>query len=79
MRAWALLATYVLCLYAVLTVSRGQIYGGLSGLEYRYLTDAICAAALVLGLVFAELDGAVAVLSAARLARPPAEVPSWWR
>jgi hypothetical protein len=59
LRGWALLATYVLCLYAVLTVSRGQIYGGLSGLEYRYLTDAVCAAALVLGLVFAEIEGAV--------------------
>ena len=59
LRGWALLATYVLCLYGVLTVSRGQIYGGLSGLEYRYLTDAVCAAALVVGLVFAEIDGAV--------------------
>ncbi len=59
LRGWALLATYVLCLYAVLTVSRGQIYGGLSGLEYRYLTDAVCVAALVVGLVFAEIDGAV--------------------
>ena len=70
LRGWALLATYVLCLYAVLTVSRGQIYGGLSGLEYRYLTDAVCAAALVLGLVFAELDGAVESSAPRRGARP---------
>lgn len=59
LRAWALMATYAGVLFAILAVSRGQIFGGLSGLEYRYLTDGICAFVLVLGLVFAELEGAV--------------------
>ena len=59
MRGWALLAGYVLLLYLVLVVSRGQIYGALSGLEYRYLTDAVCVAVLAIGLAFAEVPGAV--------------------
>lgn len=59
LRAWALMGTYALCLYGALAVSRGQIFGGLSGLEYRYLTDSICTFTLVLGLAFAELEGAV--------------------
>ena len=58
LRAWALLAIVALVSYLILVVSRGQLFGGLSGLEYRYLTDVVCAAVLAFGLAFAELDGA---------------------
>jgi hypothetical protein len=59
LRAWALLLVVALTSYAVLTVSRGQLYGSLAGYEYRYLSDVLCVAVLAVGLVFAELEGAV--------------------
>jgi hypothetical protein len=55
---WFLLLAYATGLGLLLASSRGQLYGQLSGLEYRYLTDVICVAALSLGLVFLPLLGA---------------------
>ncbi|WP_299929819.1 hypothetical protein [uncultured Nocardioides sp.] len=59
LRAWAMLAAYAVALAVLLGGSRGQIYGAISGLEFRYLTDVVCAATLALGLVFLPLKGAV--------------------
>ncbi|CAN5270160.1 hypothetical protein BH09ACT12_BH09ACT12_35510 [soil metagenome] len=59
LRAWALLAGYLIALLALLVDSRAPVYGSIIGLEYRYLTDAACALALVVGLVFLPLRGAV--------------------
>lgn len=59
LRAWAMLAAYAVALAVLLGASRGQIYGSISGLEFRYLTDVVCAATLALGLVFMPLRGAV--------------------
>ena len=58
LRGWALAGGYGVALYLLLATSRGPVYGALSGLEYRYLTDAACVITLVLGLVFLELRGA---------------------
>ncbi len=58
LRGWALAGGYGVALYLLLATSRGRVYGALSGLEYRYLTDAACVITLVLGLVFLELRGA---------------------
>jgi hypothetical protein len=55
---WILLFAYAVGLSVLLAGSRGQLYGQLSGLEYRYLTDVICVATLALGLVFLPLLGA---------------------
>lgn len=59
LRAWAMLIMYALALAVLLGASRGQIYGAISGLEFRYLTDVVCAATLALGLAFLPLEGAV--------------------
>ena len=59
LRAWAMLAAYAVALAVLLGASRGQIYGAISGLEFRYLTDVVCAATLALGLAFMPLRGAV--------------------
>jgi hypothetical protein len=58
LRAWAMLAAYAVALAVLLGASRGQIYGAISGLEFRYLTDVVCAATLALGLVYMPLRGA---------------------
>jgi hypothetical protein len=59
LRAWGLLAAYAVALAVLLGASRGQLYGAISGLEFRYLTDIACVATLVLGLVFLPVRGAV--------------------
>ncbi len=59
LRAWLLLAGYLVVLLALLVSSRGLEYGALIGLEYRYLTDATCVLALAIGLAFMPLLGAV--------------------
>lgn len=59
LRAWLLLAGYLVVLLALLVSSRGLEYGALIGLEYRYLTDATCILALAIGLAFMPLLGAV--------------------
>lgn len=58
LRGWLLLAGYAFALFLLLVTSRGQLFGRLAGLEYRYLTDISCVVALVLGLVFLRLRGA---------------------
>ena len=58
LRGWLLLAAYAVGLYVLLVVSRGQVYGALAGMEYRYLTDMVCVLPLCLGLIFLELRGA---------------------
>ena len=59
LRAWVLLAGYLLALLALLVNSRAPVYGAVIGLEYRYLTEAACILALVVGLVFLPVRGAV--------------------
>ena len=59
LRAWALLAGYLLLLLVLLVVSRGPTFGALIGLEYRYLTDAVGVATLCLGLAYLPMLGAV--------------------
>ena len=58
LRAWSLMLGYALGLLVLLIVSRGQIYGRLAGMEYRYLTDMVCVIPLCLGLAFLTLRGA---------------------
>lgn len=58
LRAWALLAAYLLCCLGLLVNSRGPEYGAIIGLEYRYLTDAAAISALCVGLAFLEVRGA---------------------
>ncbi|WP_457205837.1 hypothetical protein [Nocardioides sp. P5_C9_2] len=58
LRAWFLLAAYLICCLALLVNSRGPEYGAIIGLEYRYLTDAAAIAAVCVGLAFLELPGA---------------------
>ena len=60
---WLLIFGYAVGLSLLLAGSRGQLYGQLSGLEYRYLTDLACVAALGIGLVFLPLHGAVGASS----------------
>lgn len=59
LRAWGLLGCYLVALLALMVLSRGQQFGGIVGLEYRYFTDVACAVALCLGLAFLPLRGAV--------------------
>jgi len=59
LRAWALLAGYLLLLLILLVVSRGPTFGAVIGLEYRYLTDAVGVATLCLGLAYLPMVGAV--------------------
>jgi hypothetical protein len=59
LRAWALLAGYLLGLMTLLVDSRAPSFGGVIGLEYRYLTDAACVVTLCLGLAFLPLHGSV--------------------
>ena len=55
---WLLLGGYAICAYGLLLTTRGQLYGRLAGLEYRYLTDVTCALVLCIGLIFLDLPGA---------------------
>jgi hypothetical protein len=77
MRAWALLAGYLVVLMALVLVSRAPVFGSLIGLEYRYLTDGACVLALCTALAFLPLEGAE------QSSRPRAEllltraVPRW--
>ena len=57
-RAWVLLAGYLVGLVGLLLTSRAPVYGPIIGLEYRYLTDGACVAALCLALAFLRLPGA---------------------
>ncbi len=57
-RAWFLLGSYVAADYLLLLTTRAQVVGAVTGTEYRYLTDAACAAVLALGLATMELPGA---------------------
>lgn len=59
LRAWVLLAGYLVLLVALLVTSRGLQYGAIIGLEYRYLTDSACVLTLGLALAFMPLRGAV--------------------
>ena len=59
LRAWALLAGYLLVLLVLLVVSRGPTFGAVIGLEYRYLTDAVGVVTLCLGLAYLPVLGAV--------------------
>lgn len=57
-RAWVLLLAYVSADFVLLLTTRAQVVGAVSGTEYRYLTDAMCAVVLALGLATMELRGA---------------------
>jgi hypothetical protein len=59
LRAWGLLLGYLAALLALMMLSRGQQFGGIVGLEYRYFTDVACAVALCTGLAFLPLRGAL--------------------
>ncbi len=58
LRAWVLLGGYLAADYLLLLTTRAQVFGSVSGTEYRYLTDAACATVLALGLASMELRGA---------------------
>lgn len=59
LRTWVLMGGFLLACLALLVNSRGPAFGAISGLEYRYLTDAACLAAICVGLVFLEVPGAI--------------------
>lgn len=59
LRTWVLMGGFLLACLALLVNSRGPAFGAISGLEYRYLTDAACLAAICVGLVFLDVPGAV--------------------
>lgn len=54
-RVWALLGGYALASYLLLLTTRAPVIGSIIGLEYRYLSDVTCAAALALVLLIAPL------------------------
>jgi hypothetical protein len=58
LRAWGLLAGYLVALLALLVTSRVPAYGASIGLEYRFLTDAACVLCLCVGLAFLPVVGA---------------------
>lgn len=58
LRAWVLVAGYLLCSFAVLVTSRGAI-GAYVGLELRYLTDLAAVVSLAVGLAYLPLVGAL--------------------
>lgn len=58
LRAVVLLLGFLAACLALLVNSRGPVFGSVIGLEYRYLTDAACVAALVVGLIFLDIPGA---------------------
>lgn len=58
LKAWALLAGYLVMLLLLLYGSRAQSFGQSIGLEYRYLADASFIVALALGLAMMRLEGA---------------------
>ena len=58
LRALVLLVGFLAACLALLVNSRGPAFGPVIGLEYRYLTDATCVAALVVVLLFLEVPGA---------------------
>lgn len=59
LRAWAMLAGYLVAAYVLLLVSRAPFTGGYGGLEYRYVTDVAAAAVLAVALATMPLLGAV--------------------
>jgi hypothetical protein len=77
LRAWTLLGSYLLALLALLMTSRGVLYGGLAGLDYRYLTDAVPVLTLVLGLVFLPLQGSVQSSTARDAPFLTISAPTW--
>lgn len=58
LRAWALLAGYLVLLLVLLWSSRAPYVGPIAGAEYRYLTDAAAMSALALGLAYLPVAGA---------------------
>lgn len=74
LRTWVLMGAFLLACLALLVNSRGPAFGAISGLEYRYLTDAACLAAICVGLVFLEVPGAIQ--SSAPRPNPRVTVPT---
>jgi hypothetical protein len=58
-RAWVFAVLYMVVMVALVAQGRAFVVGPAIGLVYRYLTDGVPLAVLVLGLAFAELRGAV--------------------
>jgi hypothetical protein len=73
LRAVVLLLGFLAACLALLVNSRGPVFGSIIGLEYRYLTDAACVAALVVGLIYLEIPGAAE--SAEPRSRPLVKLP----
>ncbi|MDP3894305.1 hypothetical protein [Nocardioides sp.] len=75
-RAWALLGGYALASYLLLLVTRAPAVGAVAGLEYRYLADVSCAAALAVGLATMPLLGSTQASAPRSPALLRAEIPS---
>jgi hypothetical protein len=58
LRAWLLLAGYLVALVGLVVNSRAPSFGRVAGLDYRYLTDAADVLALSVALAFLPLLGA---------------------
>ena len=70
-RVWVLVALYALGSYLLLLLTRAPVVGSIAGLEYRYLTDVACVAALGLGLLLMPLREGEEGTVARRSPRPP--------
>lgn len=59
LRAWAMLAVYLLADFTILLTTRAPVVGAVTGFEYRYLTDSACALALAVSLASMPILGAL--------------------
>lgn len=58
LRAWVLLAGYLVMSVALIALTRTGVFGNDIGLAYRLQTDVVCVLALSVGLAFMEVPGA---------------------
>lgn len=78
LRAWGLLTGYLAAVFVLLLTTRATVVGAGIGLQYRYLTDAVCALSLSVGLAFIPLVGAAESSEAREVPLLRATLPRRW-